>query len=306
MSVCPQGKLEDRKPFMLLFDDVAIDYILSAAQWAQLLPSVVLFLCMTFAVCPWYWTVCLRLLSGLQMRWQFAKNPLNHSKYCWCSAREELLRWIYYTFSDAVPFTCRPVVIERRYVFLKRLCQVLCALGGQLCALVASSTHCTSLLIIARAMAKCRANPVSNDVAFLTQGSDVEVEVPANIGKYMEALFAFTTHASQVTRHSDGCSPTNSLYTFADSFFLPSAGSKVVHPQYLGKLVQARDSVEGSGRPRHGRQIRQSVHGQSAQSETSDVNGVDPGLCDSGKESNLRFVCFFFFFWLGWIPISER
>lgn len=32
-----QGKLEDRKPIMLLFDDVAIDCILSAAQWAQLL-----------------------------------------------------------------------------------------------------------------------------------------------------------------------------------------------------------------------------------------------------------------------------
>lgn len=27
-----QGKLEERKPFMLLFDDVAINYILSAAQ----------------------------------------------------------------------------------------------------------------------------------------------------------------------------------------------------------------------------------------------------------------------------------
>lgn len=27
-----QGKLEDRKPIMLLFDDVAIDCILSAAQ----------------------------------------------------------------------------------------------------------------------------------------------------------------------------------------------------------------------------------------------------------------------------------
>lgn len=30
--VLPQGKLEERKPFMLLFDDVAIQYILSAAQ----------------------------------------------------------------------------------------------------------------------------------------------------------------------------------------------------------------------------------------------------------------------------------
>lgn len=129
-------------------------------------------------------------------------------------------------------------------------------------------THCTSLLIIVCAMANCRADPVSDNVTFLTQGSDAEVDVPANIGKYMEALFAFTTHASQVTRHSDGCSPGDSLYTLADSFFSPSAGSKVVHPQYLGKLVQARDTVQGSGRPRHGRQIHQSVHGQPAQSET--------------------------------------
>lgn len=35
--VCPpcppvQGKLEDRKPLMVLFDDVAMHYILSAAQ----------------------------------------------------------------------------------------------------------------------------------------------------------------------------------------------------------------------------------------------------------------------------------
>lgn len=30
------------------------------------------------------------------------------------------------------------------------------------------------------------------------QGSDVEVEVPANISKYMEAVLAFTTHSSQV------------------------------------------------------------------------------------------------------------
>ncbi|XP_075874583.1 exportin-5 [Nelusetta ayraudi] len=140
IAISRKGKLEDRKPFMLLFDDVAIDYILSAAQSADAL-----------AICK--------------------KSPESQT-----------------------------VVIERRYVFLKRLCQVLCALGGQLCALVASSTHCTSLLIFARAMAKCRANPVSNNVAFLTQGSDVEVEVPANIGKYMEALFAFTTHASQVLK----------------------------------------------------------------------------------------------------------
>ncbi|KAF3842061.1 hypothetical protein F7725_024012 [Dissostichus mawsoni] len=90
IAISRKGKLEDRKPFMLLFDDVAIDYMLSAAQAVD--------------------------------------------------------------------------VVERRYIFLKRLCQVLCALGGQLCSLV---------------------------------GSDVEVEVPANLSKYMEALLAFTTHSSQ-------------------------------------------------------------------------------------------------------------
>lgn len=32
MYVPVQGKLEDRKPLMVLFDDVAMHYILSAAQ----------------------------------------------------------------------------------------------------------------------------------------------------------------------------------------------------------------------------------------------------------------------------------
>ncbi|TNN51552.1 Exportin-5 [Liparis tanakae] len=104
------GKLEERKPFMLLFDDVAIQYILSAAQSAD----------------------------GLAI----------------CESSAE---------SKAVE------VVERRYVFLKRLCQVLCALGGQLCSLV---------------------------------GSDVEVEVPANLSKYTEAFLAFTTHASQFLKSS--------------------------------------------------------------------------------------------------------
>uniref|UniRef100_A0A8C1Z282 Exportin 5 n=1 Tax=Cyprinus carpio TaxID=7962 RepID=A0A8C1Z282_CYPCA len=92
----PQGKLEERKPFMVLFDEVAMNYILSAAQ-----------------------------SSG--------------------------------------------GIVERRYTFLKRLCQVLCALGSQICSLV---------------------------------GSDIEVQVPVNLDKYMEALFAFTTHPSQFLRSS--------------------------------------------------------------------------------------------------------
>lgn len=95
---------------MLLFDDVAIHYILSAAQSAD----------------------------GLAI----------------CKKSAE---------SQAVE------VVERRYIFLKRLCQVLCALGGQLCSLV---------------------------------GSDVEVEVPANLSKYTEAFLAFTKHSSQFLKSS--------------------------------------------------------------------------------------------------------
>ncbi|XP_034537797.1 exportin-5 [Notolabrus celidotus] len=110
IAISRKGKLEDRKPFMLLFDDVAINYILSAAQSADGL-----------AICK--------------------KSPE----------------------SQVVE------VVERSYVFLKRLCQVLCALGGQLCSLV---------------------------------GSDVEVEAPANLSKYTEALLAFTTHSSQFLKSS--------------------------------------------------------------------------------------------------------
>ncbi|KAK3523336.1 hypothetical protein QTP86_029488 [Hemibagrus guttatus] len=95
IAVSRKGKLEDRKPLMVLFDDVAMHYILSAAQSVDV---------------------------GLS---------------------------------------------EIRYTFLKRLCQVLCALGSQLCALV---------------------------------GSPAEVEVPANLGKYLEAFLAFTTHPSQFLR----------------------------------------------------------------------------------------------------------
>ncbi|ROJ36067.1 Exportin-5 [Anabarilius grahami] len=101
IAISRKGKLEERKPFMVLFDEVAMNYILSAAQSAD---GAALF----------------KQSSG--------------------------------------------AVVERRYTFLKRLCQVLCALASQICSLV---------------------------------GSDVEVQVPVNLNKYMEALLAFTTHPSQ-------------------------------------------------------------------------------------------------------------
>uniref|UniRef100_A0A7M4F192 Exportin-5 n=1 Tax=Crocodylus porosus TaxID=8502 RepID=A0A7M4F192_CROPO len=98
IAVSRKGKLEDRKPLMVLFGDVAMHYILSAAQTAD--------------------------GEGL---------------------------------------------VEKHYVFLKRLCQVLCALGSQLCALL---------------------------------GSDSDVETPANFGKYLDSFLAFTTHPSQFLRSS--------------------------------------------------------------------------------------------------------
>ncbi|XP_061546591.1 exportin-5 [Phycodurus eques] len=106
IAISRRGKLEERKPFMLLFDDVAINYILSAAQSAD--------------------------------------GP--------ASSETQSLE-----------------VVERRYVFLKRLCQVLCALGSQLTYLV---------------------------------GSDAKVDVPANLSKFLEAVLAFSTHSSLFLRSS--------------------------------------------------------------------------------------------------------
>lgn len=74
-----QGKLEDRKPIMLLFDDVAIDCILSAAQWAQLLFNR---LSLLNLLIRWhvFLIVCICLLTGQQMVWLYVRN-LNLSKY---------------------------------------------------------------------------------------------------------------------------------------------------------------------------------------------------------------------------------
>ncbi|KAL0964642.1 hypothetical protein UPYG_G00326920 [Umbra pygmaea] len=112
IAISRKGRLEDRKPLMLLFDDVAMHFILSAAQSA----------------------------AGA-------------------------------VISNTSSSPTEPVVgvgvVDRHYTFLKRLCQVLCALGSQLCCLVSS-----------------------------------DVEVPANLSKYMEAFLAFTTHPSQFLRAS--------------------------------------------------------------------------------------------------------
>ncbi|XP_055018954.1 exportin-5 [Boleophthalmus pectinirostris] len=109
IAISRKGRPDERKPFMLLFGDVAIDVILSAAQSAD----------------------------GLAVQ----KSPDGSSVE----------------------------VVERRYVFLKRLCQVLCAMGSQMCFLA---------------------------------GSELGIEIPANLCKYTEALMAFTTHTSHFLKMS--------------------------------------------------------------------------------------------------------
>lgn len=98
IAVSRKGKLEDRKRLMILFGDVAMHYVLSAAQTAD--------------------------GGGL---------------------------------------------VEKHYLFLKRLCQVLCALGNLLCALLAL---------------------------------DANIQTPVNFGMYLESFLAFTTHPSQFLRSS--------------------------------------------------------------------------------------------------------
>ncbi|KAK7901392.1 hypothetical protein WMY93_018161 [Mugilogobius chulae] len=109
IAINRKGRPEERKPFILLFEDVAIDVVLTAAQSAD----------------------------GLAVQKSSDGSSLE--------------------------------VVERRYVFLKRLCQVLCAMGFQLCYLAASESGC---------------------------------DIPANLFKYTEALMAFTTHTSHILKSS--------------------------------------------------------------------------------------------------------
>uniref|UniRef100_A0AAV2JIJ2 Importin N-terminal domain-containing protein n=1 Tax=Knipowitschia caucasica TaxID=637954 RepID=A0AAV2JIJ2_KNICA len=103
IAISRKGRRDERLPFLLLFGDVAIDVILSAAQSAD----------------------------GLAVQTSADGNSLE--------------------------------VVERRYLFLKRLCQVLCAMGSQL--------------------------------GFLA-GSESGITIPENLSKYTEALMAFTMHTS--------------------------------------------------------------------------------------------------------------
>ncbi|KAM5163438.1 exportin-5 [Mantella aurantiaca] len=59
---------------------------------------------------------------------------------------------------------------EKRYVFLKRLCQVVCALGSQLCTLTASPEH--------------------------------KITIPSTFNKYLKSLLDFTAHPSQFLKSS--------------------------------------------------------------------------------------------------------
>lgn len=74
------------------------------------------------------------------------------------------------------------------------------------------------------------------------QGSDVEVEVPANLSKYTEAVLAFTRHSSLVRDKSfPAFKQKNPLFIiqFVTCFVLAnSTVFKVIHSGYMGSFVQ--------------------------------------------------------------------
>ncbi|KAG7253823.1 hypothetical protein CRUP_004656, partial [Coryphaenoides rupestris] len=167
------GKLEDRKPLMLLFDDVAMNYIFSAAHTLLHLappcftlqhPATPCFtlhhlapLCSTLHHLAPPYTTLLHLTPPC--------NTLHHPAPP-CTTLHHPASPYTTLHHPAPPCTTlhntvqveKVGVVERHYVFLKRLCQVLCALGTQV----------TSLVVM-----------------------------PANLNKYMEAMLSFTTHHSQ-------------------------------------------------------------------------------------------------------------
>ncbi|KAM4041690.1 exportin-5 [Anomaloglossus baeobatrachus] len=87
---------------------------------------------------------------------------------------------------------------EKRYVFLKRLCQVLCAMGSQLCALAVSP--------------------------------DISMKIPETFSKYLSSLREFTVHPSQFLRSS-------TLVTWSSLFknevLSKDAALKAMVPEFL-------------------------------------------------------------------------
>lgn len=100
---------------------------------------------------------------------------------------------------------------------------------------------------------------ISNiNITFSRQGSDVEVAVPANLSKYIEALLAFTTHSSQVRWLFKKLFKwiSSSLGLLAcNCFAVLPAVFEVMHSAYLGSSVQTWDSFKGCSNCGDGRQI---------------------------------------------------
>ncbi|KAG9464895.1 hypothetical protein GDO78_019239 [Eleutherodactylus coqui] len=113
---------------------------------------------------------------------------------------------------------------EKRYVFLKRLCQVLCALGGQLCTLTAvrSAPYSppTPLLYALSTLS----------LSLVPQSPDVQVTIPVTFGKYLSSLREFTVHPSQFLRSS-------TLVTWGSLFrhdiLSKDAALKAIIPEFL-------------------------------------------------------------------------
>lgn len=86
---------------MLLFDDVAIHYILSAAQSVELLLCIIPLQPIIFTLIEW--CVCVCLITGQRMDRRYARSPHNHSKSCepsaicgaWKQCRRVIMQYIH-------------------------------------------------------------------------------------------------------------------------------------------------------------------------------------------------------------------
>ncbi|PIO29769.1 hypothetical protein AB205_0126620 [Aquarana catesbeiana] len=167
IAVSRKGKLEDRAPLLNLFADSPIHCIMAAANVSSgfvavsgrsrddaahahrsFLPGKVRQPLLDFQ--PGIQSACAADISGsMQKEYPLNRTGLGDINFTYRKAHGEGLQ-------------------EKRYIFLKRLCQVMCALSSQLCALTMSP----------------------------------ENKIPMTFDKYLKSLLDFTSHPSQFLKSS--------------------------------------------------------------------------------------------------------
>lgn len=234
------------------------------------------------------------LVTGQLTDWQYVKSPLNRSKWCDTHAStqtdvKQFLQFMWLWLKSLCTFfleQCRWWSgVTSSWRGSVRSCVLWVASSARwwwvhpnVAALIPVLAWCLDL-VSANIMWNRRSMFTLSDVVVSSQGSDVEVEVPANLSKYMEAILAFTTHSSQV-RLQHFYWRLNFRWTANESVEYESLGCfiscdfvwflavfEVVHSGYMGIFVQTWDSVEGSRCRGDGHQIPKSIDDQSSQGE---------------------------------------